>query len=702
MLWRKVYPLESTIRVMRAGSTLAILTSSSEIHAFSKDTGDMIWSGKTSNSAFDAMFVSDQDDDGQDDLLVVSSDRVELWSGDQATKLWTFDAPTQVRDVAVISKEDIYVAMYENNVLTTQNVALRNGVARGNSKQHEIENVIQGPITIAERSLVMLTKKSELHVLDLKSGSAVVQQLEEGDNTRIESIRRDAPILKVNGVPVFVNLESGEIRELKHSGTATDVVVSKSEQVFVVSADSGEIVVLDANTDKVESRTSIQLENCCGIVTNVFTQIYRKKNDVTSRFRFLLTTSDGTNIMISGEKGETMWIEDGALASVRQVLFTDRAAAAEGIVDEMPSLADRFQSQLETLISSVPSFSLNNNNKDDNNHDTDAFFGFNRIALLRTETGAIYAIETLDGTQIWKTYVSDAKQMFLVNDRTLQVLRRRDGNKDEIVTLNILNGKIVERSGALSFRVKQAVQYHGGALLLRDNMNTVHVFGNNKQDFSDAFMFELDRDQSVFRGLSLRVESDGKIHAVPTWQHVLGSQDDRVVAFTQIDRTRTVGSSARILGDNSVMIRYLNPNLAATISTRGSERLELRVMDTVTGRTVFQQTHTNAASEPCHIVMFENFVVYSYYNIKVQRTEISVVALYDETIGKKDLNGWSTPDCAPHCTSETQSSLKSASKTPIAMTKTYVILKLSFLSLSLYIYTSHTHTHKHTHIHTHK
>lgn len=46
---------------------------------------------------------------------------------------------------------------------------------------------------------------------------------------------------------------------------------------------------------------------------------------------------------------------------------------------------------------------------------------------------------------------------------------------------------------------------------------------------------------------------------------------------------------------------------------------------------------------------------------------------YEESIGKKDLNGWSTPDCAPRCTSHTQSSLKSASKTPSAMTKTYVL-----------------------------
>ena len=179
----------------------------------------------------------------------------------------------------------------------------------------------------------------------------------------------------------------------------------------------------------------------------------------------------------------------------------------------------------------------------------------------------------------------------------------------------------MSRSGELGFQVRQAVQYRNGAILLRDESNRVHVFGGEKhdEDFSGAFMYEL--DGNVLRGLSLRAIKS-EITAVPTWQHVLGSESDRVVAFTQSDRTRTVGSSARILGDKSVMIRYLNPNLAATISTRGHDTLELRVLDTVTGRIVFQQTHANAAPEPC--VYFSNYVVYSYYKTKVQRTEISL------------------------------------------------------------------------------
>ena len=416
-----MYPSTSSIRSMRAGSsTLVVLTSTSEIHSFSKETGDMLWSCVTKD-AFDTRYVSDQDDDGQDDLIVVAKDRVELWSGDLGTKLWTFDSEErEVRDVALIENESILVATYDGNVVTTQKVSLRNGVTIGNPKRQEIGDLVDGPIVVADRYLVMLARESKFHVLDLESGSAVVQQLKGDTITSFESFRPDAPILRLNGgdALAYLDLDSNEIRELKNDeGTANDVVVSsETNDLFVVSASTNKIVVRDARTDKIVTETSSFVLKDSGTVKSVFSQLYRKKSERAPRFRFLLTTSDGTNTMISGE--ETMWLEEGGLASVREVLFTDRPGVSKTNVNVMPSLYDRLQMQLDTLISSVPSFTLSSETSNDN-----AFFGFDRVALLRSQTGAIYALETSDGTQLWKTFVSGAKRMFLSNEeKRLQVL----------------------------------------------------------------------------------------------------------------------------------------------------------------------------------------------------------------------------------------------------------------------------------------
>ena len=167
----------------------------------------------------------------------------------------------------------------------------------GNPKRQEIGALVDGPIVVADRSLVMLAEESKFHILDLSSGSAVVQQLDGNVITQLESLRRDAPIVKLNGGNVLAYVDTDKIRELKNEGTANDVVVSSKNDLFV-SASTDKIVVRDVQTNKVIAETSTMHNT--GTVKNVFTQLYRKKSDSTPRFRFLVTTRDGTNIMVSG------------------------------------------------------------------------------------------------------------------------------------------------------------------------------------------------------------------------------------------------------------------------------------------------------------------------------------------------------------------------------------------------------------------
>jgi len=64
----------------------------------------------------------------------------------------------------------------------------------------------------------------------------------------------------------------------------------------------------------------------------------------------------------------------------------------------------------------------------------------------------------------------------------------------------------------------------------------------------------------------LRVVSDNLI-AVPTWQQKLGQDDAHVVAVAS-KRDERVHSQGRVLGDRSVLYKYVNPNLVA-IFTQG-------------------------------------------------------------------------------------------------------------------------------------
>lgn len=84
---------------------------------------------------------------------------------------------------------------------------------------------------------------------------------------------------------------------------------------------------------------------------------------------------------------------------------------------------------------------------------------------------------------------------------------------------------------------------------------------------------------------------------------------------------------ARILGDQSLLLKYLNPNLLVVATTNdgtsaagGSKvvpSVTLHVIDAVSGRTLESRTH-RAATGPVNVLMHENWIQYTYWNRKVR------------------------------------------------------------------------------------
>jgi hypothetical protein len=83
-----------------------------------------------------------------------------------------------------------------------------------------------------------------------------------------------------------------------------------------------------------------------------------------------------------------------------------------------------------------------------------------------------------------------------------------------------------------------------------------------------------------------------------------------------------VASLGRVLGDRSVLYKYLNPYLVAITTYQKSPntldrgQLSIHLLDTVSGRIVYTMEHENikvSANEKVCIVISENWVVYSYW-----------------------------------------------------------------------------------------
>jgi hypothetical protein len=163
----------------------------------------------------------------------------------------------------------------------------------------------------------------------------------------------------------------------------------------------------------------------------------------------------------------------------------------------------------------------------------------------------------------------------------------------------------------------------------------------------------VDREKLHFSGYGISIdESTGGLKRYKLWsvqfpKHSVGT--NKIVAVSTDQSTiGGLNSPVHILGDDSLMLKHLNPHLAAValVSSDESEgsdtkkqTMTVSLIDTVTGRVVQRFFHKNCAG-PVKITQSENWIFYSYWNLKARRTEISSIALYDGAIDAHALNPW--------------------------------------------------------------
>lgn len=132
--------------------------------------------------------------------------------------------------------------------------------------------------------------------------------------------------------------------------------------------------------------------------------------------------------------------------------------------------------------------------------------------------------------------------------------------------------------------------------------------------------------------------------STPLWS--LSTQGARVVALAGKPTGEVVHSQGRVLADRSVLFKYINPNLGFVLAEGESDGsrnslasgqqqqqpsrtfVNVYLVDLVTGRVIFAATHKRVGP-PYHVVHSENWAVYSYYNEKSRRMEMSSLELFE-------------------------------------------------------------------------
>ncbi|XP_055375524.1 ER membrane protein complex subunit 1 isoform X2 [Condylostylus longicornis] len=310
-------------------------------------------------------------------------------------------------------------------------------------------------------------------------------------------------------------------------------------------------------------------------------------------------------------------------------------------------------------------------------------FGLHKILLILTKSGKIFAMDNLNGKLHWQKYVpslesfNDREPMKLLVQRTAKqfphhpicviVGKQKNSDNGLIFRFNPINGQPIDNGlNELNYKIKQLgllrdnenVQFVKGLLLL-DEYNRIHVIPENTKEMADGmYMFVANTKASILTGYNIQLVK-GILKATTIWSVNLGGHGNnhRILTISVKNPIENVHSQGRVLGDRSVLYKYINPNLVAVV-TQGLDSihkyvLNVHLVDVVSGSVVYSLTHKKAR-EPVHIVHSENWLVYSYYNDKVRRTEITTIELYE---GKVQANStvWSSLDAPPMPLIEKQS-----------------------------------------------
>ncbi|KAK9321443.1 hypothetical protein V1517DRAFT_368406 [Lipomyces orientalis] len=331
--------------------------------------------------------------------------------------------------------------------------------------------------------------------------------------------------------------------------------------------------------------------------------------------------------------------EEGESSSLGEVLFEENAAPLQAYIHRvrrhwkalagLPQyLIGFFQRFLSGDYDAVPV---------DPNSTVSDTFGFRKFVVLATTRGSLRALDTAHaGAFAWK--VDDV----LESDAIVGIVQ--GDAKDELYVVgafgtvayvNALTGKVMTISKIADFGlgdkvesvvafVHDGVQYiaawtaHGQLHFLKASSPATSIYFSKVIDNVVAgYVFKEDR-------------------LIPTWQFTLPTSY-KISSFAARHPGDKTVSLGRVLGDRSVLYKYLNPHILAVAAVDDTTKsAAVFLIDDVSGRLLYSSFHENEAVDTAagvKLVVGEHWVVYSYWSDLPARGEkLVVLDMYESDI----------------------------------------------------------------------
>ena len=474
----------------------------------------------------------------------------------------------------------------------------------------------------------------------------------------------------------------------------------------------------------------------------------------------LLTTKMGTTAAVILTKtskdivtAEIAWTAEEGLSSVSSGLLLD-ASHSSAITDaaseeeqkktlQALSFSSRLQSQAAALTGMFAALATS--------HSRDNEFGFTKVAvLLSQKTHRVWGVPTAGskrGKPTWMMNLPQKASRHVLVQGTASSSSTIHGinggtHSHEVLILSSLTGgtqwtcldgitgkihasgssqtpaairQIIPIFGGGSCRqVAMLVIEDGSVIVIPDDEATLAAVADKIKSIPNGFYTHiLSKEKGSLE--TFRVIDSGNGNSLSTLlvgQTSFGGEKIVNVAYPQ--REEIIQSPCNILGDNSLLLKYLNPHMVAVVTISGSAgpsagpiaaalssnniaadgktkikpigvtppndistpaksvpNLFVNLVDTVSGRVLYRSSHANAVvGDGVPVLISENWVVYAFFNEMTKRSELGVLSMHEGMIDRTGLTAFTSPEQAG-----TFSSLVARESKPVVLAKTYTIVR---------------------------
>ncbi|KAE8454424.1 hypothetical protein EG329_000046 [Mollisiaceae sp. DMI_Dod_QoI] len=248
-------------------------------------------------------------------------------------------------------------------------------------------------------------------------------------------------------------------------------------------------------------------------------------------------------------------------------------------------------------------------------------FGFNKLVIVATERGRVYGLDAGNqGAILWSSKAFgiaanekwDVKGIWIEQSKGTATIR---GSQGEYVVVHVTTGNVLEIEPLGSHPPVQSVavvESPSGTWFL-----PIGVDGNPGEIPSDL----APKDNLVVQGKNgeikgLKFEINGTNAApVVLWSFQPGPGEKILNVVSRLAHD-PVASIGKVLGDRTVLYKYLNPNVVlVTSASKESSSVTFYLIDSVSGDVLYSTTHAGVdTQQPITSALTENWFAYSLWS----------------------------------------------------------------------------------------